>query len=119
MTRWDEIRAKCPKLYMKLNCFECGPGWANLIEDWSVKIEQIIEKKQENPEIFAVQVKEKYGTLRFYMSCETEEIRDLIHEAEALSSQTCESCGDTAKMRGSSWLEVKCDTCFRRENDKK
>jgi hypothetical protein len=66
----------------------------------------------ETIEIFAVQVKEKYGTLRFYMSCETDEITDLISDAEALSSQTCESCGEPAKMRGKFWLEVKCDKCY-------
>jgi len=58
-------------------------------------------------------MKEKYGTLRFYMSCETDEISDLIAEAEALSSQTCENCGALAKMRGTRWMEVKCDDCFK------
>ena len=89
----------------------------------SDKIEKILNDYAENHkvaegeeneiiEMFAVQVKEKYGTLRFYMFCETDEICELIHEAEALSSQTCESCGASAKMRGTRWFEVKCDACF-------
>jgi hypothetical protein len=63
-------------------------------------------------EMFAVQVKEKYGTLRFYMSASTDEINDLISDAEALSSQTCYVCGDNGKMRGETWYEVKCDKCY-------
>lgn len=63
--------------------------------------------------MFAEQVKEKFGTLRFYMSDETEEITNLIHEAESASSQTCEDCGAFAKMRGTAWIETKCDNCYK------
>lgn len=109
---WEEIKAKCPRLYREPLTFECGIGWVNIIHDVSVKIEKILEEKPDYFEIFAVQAKEKYGTLRFYMSTETDEIIDLISDAEALSSQTCESCGEPAKMRGKRWIEVLCDTCY-------
>ncbi len=62
--------------------------------------------------MYAVQVKEKYGTLRFYMCCETLEITNLIEEAEALFLQTCENCGSPGKIRGNKWILVKCDDCF-------
>jgi len=102
--------------------FECGIGWSELIHDLSVKIEKILERKSDKPvilenvnkfEMYATQVKEKYGTLRFYMSLMTDEIEDLIEEAEALSSQTCECCGMPGKMRGKSWYEVRCDNCYK------
>ena len=123
MKTWDIIRQDCPRLYKQGIAFECAIGWYDIVYDLSVKIEKILNEFAENHkqvegeeneiiEMFAVQVKEKYGTLRFYMSLETDEISDLIHEAEALSSQTCESCGASAKMRGTRWLEVKCDACF-------
>jgi len=113
MNRWDIIKHKCPKLYKNPIHFECGQGWADLIEDLSIKIEAILERMGLDSEIFAVQVKEKYGTLRFYMSCETDEIIDLISEAESLSSKVCENCGEPAKMRGIHWMEVKCDKCYK------
>ena len=112
MSRWDEVRNRCPKLYQNGVAFECGEGWTDLILDLSLKIERILNEKPANNEMFAIQVKEKYGTLRFYMSMETKDISDLIEDAEALSSQTCENCGAPAKMRGKRWIEVKCDTCF-------
>jgi hypothetical protein len=123
MKSWDILRQECPKLYKNGIAFECDIGWYDIVHDLSIKIEKILNDYAENHkiaegeeneiiEMFAVQVKEKYGTLRFYMSCETDEICDLIHEAEALSSHTCESCGASAKMRGTRLFEVKCDACF-------
>lgn len=113
MTEWEEIRQKCPRLFRNGVNFECGIGWSEIIRDLSTKVEDILNESPDSEEIFAVQVKEKYGTLRFYMSQEIGEISNLIEEAEALSSQTCENCGRPAKMRGKRWLEVKCDECFK------
>lgn len=57
----------------------------------------------------AVQVKEKYGTLRFYMNYETEVISKYIRLAELLSESTCEKCGASGKIRGTGWMYVACD----------
>lgn len=124
MSKWDALRKKCPKLYRNGIIFECAHGWYNIVHDLSVKIENILDKNPGKPdvpegeeiedcEMFAIQVKEKYGTLRFYMSTETDEISSLIGDAEALSSQICENCGALAKMRGKHWFEVKCDQCYQ------
>lgn len=59
----------------------------------------------------ASQVKEKFGTLRFYMTCETDEMDKLIQEAEHLSAVTCEECGEPGELRGTSWLTTLCDSC--------
>ena len=123
MDKWEILRNLCPRLYKNLQYFECGSGWYGIIHELSLAIEKILEEDavnypipegQENEyiEMFAVQVKEKYGTLRFYMSCETDEISDIIRETEALSSQTCENCGTSGKMRGDTWFLVRCDKCY-------
>ena len=123
MSKWNTLRALCPKLYKNGLAFECAIGWYDILHELSLKIERILEKdaekykaiegeENEYIEMFAVQVKEKYGTLRFYMSCETDEISDLIHEAEAVSSQTYEVCGAPGKMRGKTWFSVRCDNCY-------
>lgn len=121
---WDILRNEFPRLYKHYVAFECGPGWYDLLAELSRKIEGLLEEyaqvyKQFGCEdaddvgMYAVQVKEKYGTLRFYMSSETDEISDLIGKAEVLSTQVCESCGDPGKMRGSCWMEVRCERCFK------
>jgi hypothetical protein len=124
MSQWEILKQECPRLFKNEIVFECALGWYKILHDLSTKIEIILEKNAEKYkicegkeneycEMYAIQIKEKYGTLRFYMSCETDEISDLISETEALSSQTCESCGAMAKMRGTRWFEVKCDNCFK------
>jgi hypothetical protein len=123
MNQWDVLKFQCPNLYKNDIEFECDVGWYDLLQDLSIKIENIIKKNihdhkvfegEENEpiEMYTVQVKEKYGTLRFYMSCETEEISKLINEAEYLSSKTCERCGSHGKIRGITWFSTRCDKCY-------
>lgn len=58
----------------------------------------------------AVQMKEKYGTLRAYFHNTTDEMEELIHEAETLSETTCEQCGKTGKTRiDRGWYYTSCD----------
>lgn len=126
MNRWAILISECPKLFKHGIIFECGLGWHDIIRNLSIKIEAILDKYAEDHrlvegeeneyiEMFAVQVKEKYGTLRFYMSRKTEEISTLIGHAEFLSAKTCESCGAEGKRRGISWFEVRCDKCYEEE----
>jgi len=93
--------------------FECGPGWYDLLEKLTQDIVAIIEKKGLE-DVYASQVKEKYGTLRFYMSQETDDIADLIEEAEELSEKTCEVCGEPGTLgQKGYWLCVRCENCER------
>jgi hypothetical protein len=89
--------------------FECGDGWFNLIKDLSEKIEDYNNSlgDDEYPCI-AVQVKEKYGTLRFYVNGGTDEIFNWIDEAETKSEKTCEVCGDPGELKTSGWCMVRC-----------
>lgn len=57
----------------------------------------------------ASQVKEKFATLRFYMTSATDEMYDLISKAEARSSKTCEVCGQPGVLRQGGWLQTLCD----------
>src|SRR5277367_5538928 len=60
---------------------------------------------------FAVmQVKEKFGTLRFYCSSAAA-IDKYIRLAERLSSITCEDCGKSGKRNDSSWVRTQCGAC--------
>lgn len=61
----------------------------------------------------AVQVKEKFGGLRFYVRGGTTEHHTMIQFAEALSTRICEECGttNTAKTYREGWHRTLCDTC--------
>jgi len=66
-----------------------------------------------------VQVKEKFGTLRFYVDNATKEDRIKIDFAEFLSGTICESCGATRDVsrtkRG--WVKTRCLTCQQEAGD--
>jgi len=60
---------------------------------------------------FAVQqVKEKFGTLRFYC-VGTEAIHRYIQLAERLSAITCEECGKPGTPNHSGWIRTLCEDC--------
>ena len=56
-----------------------------------------------------MQIKEKYGGLRFYISSATDEIFDRIEEAESESLRTCCDCGESGKTRDGGWIMTLCD----------
>ena len=100
---------KYPELYEDCKYFDTGDGWFKLIDDLSAKIMEIAKEKGLNP--YATQVKEKYGTLRFYISGATDEILELIHKAELLSNETCEVCGKPGWCQTAGWITVRCEDC--------
>lgn len=61
-------------------------------------------------QVVAVQVKEKFGGLRFYYNGGDDYIRGVVSMAEAMSYVTCETCGAPGKLRGDRWVQTLCDT---------
>jgi hypothetical protein len=55
-----------------------------------------------------VQVKEKFGTLRFYHPG-NDAIDRYVRLAERLSSVTCEDCGKRGMQNDSGWIRTQCD----------
>ena len=45
------------------------------------------------------------------MTCGTEEMYDLIEEAETKSATICEDCGKPGKLRSGGWIRTLCDEC--------
>jgi len=57
----------------------------------------------------AVQVKEKFGGLRFYVQAATDKHYNFISFAESMSYRTCEVCGAAGKRYTSGWHTTLCD----------
>ncbi len=76
--------------------------------------ELLTEKPRVIPEIIEQvtvnQVKEKFGTLRFYYSGGDAYIDGLVAMAESMSEVTCEECGAPGRVRRGGWLRCLCDT---------
>ena len=93
--------------------FECGDGWFALLWDLSLKIEaeivaiKSVQDSNDDNVPFAIQVKEKFGMLRFYMSSETEAMSEAILDAERRSGVTCEVCGELCSAPQSQDTEIR------------
>lgn len=73
---------------------ECGKGWWPLIERVTTVIDSYNASHPESP-VEVSQIKEKFGGLRIYHYNAPEGIRQLIDDAVAKASRTCERCGAT------------------------
>jgi hypothetical protein len=61
------------------------------------------------PQVVATQVKEKFGTLRFYYRGGDEHIDTLVDFAGLMSGSICDVCGSPGKIREGGWITTRCD----------
>jgi len=82
INKWEQLKLDCPKLYAEDMYFEVPEDWFEDIKELSFQLEReiISNTKQFQDECYAIQVKEKYGSLRFYMTMETDEMKALIEQ---------------------------------------
>ena len=83
--------------------------------DWADR-SFVKRKEREVPElveqVVAKQIKEKFGTLRFYYNGGDEFIRGLDSMAASMTSRTCEECGSPGTSRSTKkqrWVRVLCE----------
>jgi hypothetical protein len=86
---------------------ECGDGWYNLLDNLLEKLDYI--SNHSGVQVIADQIKEKFGTLRFYYSTiiktdlniepiVDEIISDIIMCAERQSARICENTGKSGTL---------------------
>lgn len=107
----------------------CNSGWWFILEELETKLNFLDPKYEVN------QVKEKFGTLRFYYEptqggVVQDIMDDCVRQAEYLSAKTCEMCGGcstrsipdkvkydpTVKLRGRGWYKTLCNSCAVRSD---
>ena len=103
--------------------FECGDGWYNILNQLMGNIQHHIDWKNRKgevvPQVTLDQVKEKFGTLRFYYTGGDDYISGLVSMAEAMSGVTCEGCGNVGERKGGGWVHTYCEPCeTKRENER-
>ncbi|MHB1491448.1 MAG: hypothetical protein ACYCTH_13295 [Cellulomonas sp.] len=141
----QKLYADFPRLYREAGSkksmmqygFETNDGWFDLIYKLSADIEAEAKSMGLNPDSkewpCALQVKEKFGTLKFYCAMgkkkeklqpeesgpllcfrplpDNKAIRALIMQAEKESATICEVCGSPSELRLEGWRRVTCDKC--------
>lgn len=83
----------------------CGEGWFSLLSALDRELASV------DPDYRVVQVKEKFGTLRYYFDISKEEVApkmyDILRKYEHLSSMTCEITGGHGQlMSKKGWLRT-------------
>lgn len=85
------------------------PGWNNLIKELDSKLSIL------DPNYTILQIKEKFGGLRYYFEANFEKAEEMFKlelEYEGKSFKICEECGseDDVTTEGS-WLKTFCKKC--------
>jgi hypothetical protein len=110
--------------------FSVGDGWYDIIQNICEELMSI--HKETGVQMVAQQVKEKFGSLRFYaayndhlLPCNRSEIVEAIDRAHSIinmlcdkSSSVCETCGEDGKQQTDGWIKTLCDTCQDIKNKK-
>ena len=120
----DKLFEKYPKIFrqrdlpMQETCM-CwgictGDGWYHILDTLCYSIQHRIEwkSKTEYPvdPVEVTQVKEKWGSLRFYYDGGDDYIEGLVSMAEGLSMVSCIGCGTPVDKTARSWNKI-CTSC--------
>ena len=116
----EELVNRYPKIFSVVKHFECGDGWYDIVDRLCANIENVLKSKTYgmseedclNHQVVAVQVKEKFGGLRFYIDgVSFDEIQGMISMAESMSFKVCEDCGNRGHKQPGAWIRTLCDPC--------
>lgn len=106
----------------------CGDGWYDILDVLCGQIKNNTESFAGFEIKFeACQIKEKFGSLRFYYDLQFEnnfpelielrikaKISGLVEMAEAISHHICEGCGAPGYKNTERWIKTMCDNCHEK-----
>ncbi len=121
----SKLVEKYPKIIGKLSYTECNDGWYDLIDvlcsqiqkhiDFKIQNSQLSEEEQKSLQVVALQIKSKFGGLRFYVTGGDDTTEAMIHMAESISFRICEHCSAKGKQQSlSGWIYTSCNPCFEK-----
>lgn len=118
----EKLFEKYPKIFgekdlpMTQTCMcwgiDTGDGWYSLLDNLCELLQGMTDNNPRSArfsQIVAAQVKEKYGTLRFYVNGDSEWQSGAIALAEHLSGSICDVCGGPGKLNQEGWISCRCE----------
>ncbi|MCK7507738.1 MAG: hypothetical protein MZV70_29270 [Desulfobacterales bacterium] len=100
--RQTELANKYHFLFPNYCCYaEVGDGWKKLLFNLCDHLVEEYQKlsAEEQSRCYITDIKEKFGTLRVYMSTSNKDMEAWIRVAESVAAVTCEFCGNAGKLR--------------------
>ena len=111
----NKLFDKYPKIFVQKDLeINTGDGWYDILDTLCGQIQNHLKhnlRKDQDPtglNVEAVQVKQKFGGLRFYYNGGDEFIQGLTSMAEAISNRTCEECGSPGTQNNAGWVRTRC-----------
>ena len=102
-----------PKIFKQsgmIGSIDCPDSWYTIISTACYLIQQ--ECDRTGSQVAAVQVKEKYGTLRFYTHNSSPFIDGVLDMAEEMTTLVCASCGTTKDLTPTEgYILYMCNRC--------
>ena len=92
--------------------FTHGDGWFDILWRLCEELEPLVAEFERTSglKFEVLQVKEKFGGLRFYVNCRRNEaIGERIGAAMQESFRICEICGQPGKLWEGNWIKTLCD----------
>lgn len=130
----EELIQKYPKIFQDYegnpghcNWLDLPKGWISIVDklcgciqsytDYTTKYTEMGPIKP--TQVTCVQMKEKFGGLRFYTNGHDDIIEGMIHMAEHMCDNTCQDCGSEQDLGTTSgWISVLCRTCIIGHGDR-
>lgn len=121
--------AECPLLFRRPDgernfYFEIQPGWYKPVRELCLALEKVAEgleapteEDAPDPRPRVVQIKEKFGGLRFYYYGWNDETTALVQATEAACWKICEACGEPGERRRDRWIQTLCDAHHKKEKE--
>jgi hypothetical protein len=103
---WLQLMEVFPEIYSEP--VEAGPGWHHLL----TLLAEWMREVGIPSDFTALQVKEKFGALRFYYAPHHDPqhpFEAVIAATERLSQGVCETCGAPGSTRKGGWVRTLCD----------
>lgn len=116
--RWtDKVRDDYDFTYTEIDALD--KGWMIAFGDEMLEeLLEILKEANYEDEYRILQIKEKYGMLRWYDNGVPTKIADKYYEWERKyvkkSEETCICCGKPATIATLGWINFVCDECFEK-----
>jgi len=106
----DEIVEEYDYEYTLLD--EMPNGWRLAFgEQMCQEIMEVLEQTPYKDEYRIMQIKEKYGSLRWYSAPAPREVQEIVHKYEEISGLLCIRCGAPAEYITKGWINPLCGEC--------
>ena len=102
--QWDDLITISGRHVNPEHVFSCvGEGWHFILDELMLELINLGWPGS------LLQVKQKFGALRFYAKGIPTEGASYIRDAEIFSTQVCEICGNPGELRSNRYIQTLCD----------